>query len=162
MELIKTNGVDIRSWCPDIEESALDQMKRLAELPFTRYCALMPDAHFGMNMPIGGVLLTENAIVMDAIGVDIGCGVCAIKTNITEDELTEDKSQVLFNLISQSVPTGFAHNSDKRKKELNNRHGDKIDFIVSKSKVEDFEKEHNPIGNYKKEFASQLGTLGGG
>jgi len=45
---------------------------------------------------------------------------------------------------------------------LNNRHGDKIDFIVSKSKVEDFEKEHNPIGNYKKEFASQLGTLGGG
>jgi len=160
MEIIKTNGIDIHSWCPDIEESALGQMQKLAELPFARFCALMPDAHMGQNMPIGGVLATENTIVMDAIGIDIGCGVCAIKSNLTESDLTEDKSQVIFNLISQVVPTGFSHNTGKKQNQLLKSHGDKIDFIVGKSKVE--KTASNPIGNYKKEFASQLGTLGGG
>lgn len=162
MKIIKTNGAYIRSWCPDIEKSALDQMIRLAELPFTRYCALMPDAHMGMDMPIGGVLLTENALIMNAVGVDAGCGMCAIKTSLTEDDLTDENSNIIFNLISESVPTGFSHNTDKRIQDLTNRYSNEIDNIILETDIESISLTHNPIGNYRKDFASQLGTLGGG
>lgn len=161
MQKIDTNGVTIRSWCPSIEEGALDQMKAIAELPYVKECCLMPDAHFGTVMPIGGVVSTDNVVVPQMVGVDIGCGVCALKTDVMVDELTDDKSKIIFNLISQNVPVGFSHNTCQRIKYLANKYEDKYNYIVDKSKIQ--LNNDTPIGETSsKAFFSQLGTLGGG
>jgi hypothetical protein len=64
---------------PDLEGSVLEQATNLSNLPFAiRHVALMPDAHAGYGMPIGGVLFADGAVVPYAIGVDIGCGVVLV------------------------------------------------------------------------------------
>ena len=74
MQVITTEAKPIKSWCPDIEEGALDQAKNLANLPFVfKHVALMPDTHLGYGMPIGGVIATQGVVVPNAVGVDIGC-----------------------------------------------------------------------------------------
>ena len=81
------NSKPIFNWCPDIEEEALNQMKNLAKLPFVEHCALMPDAHLGVSMPIGGVLATMGVIIPNAVGVDVGCGLAAFKTNLKIEDI---------------------------------------------------------------------------
>lgn len=162
MEIIQTNGVDIRSWCPNPEEKALEQMRVIAELPYVREVCLMPDGHLGQNMCIGGVVSCENVVVPDFVGSDCGCGMCAIRTNLKEEDLTDSAKKTIFNMLSERLPVGFAHNTDKRQNELTKKHEQKIDFILDKSKISEFSPVHNPIGNVRKEFVSQLGTLGGG
>ena len=74
----KPGKVPIKSWAPDLEHYALDQATNLSNLPFAmRHVPLMPDAHAGYGMPIGGVLFADGAVVPYAIGVDIGCGVAS-------------------------------------------------------------------------------------
>ncbi len=83
MKVITGNRVPIKMWLEEIEESALEQARNLAMLPFAfHHIALMPDAHAGMGMPIGGVLAADGVLVPNAVGADIGCGMCAIKTNL--------------------------------------------------------------------------------
>jgi tRNA-splicing ligase RtcB (3'-phosphate/5'-hydroxy nucleic acid ligase) len=164
MEIIKTNGVDIRSWCSDPEEQTIEQTKIIAELPYVREVCLMPDGHLGQNMCIGGVVATENVVVPDFCGVDVGCGMCVLKTNLTETDLTESVCQILFNMISERLPVGFAHNTDKRRKTLINQYEQKLDFIIQESRIETTHgtMDHNPVGDYRKGFFDQLGTLGSG
>ena len=65
----KPGKVPIKSWVPDLEGSVLDQATNLSNLPFAiRHVALMPDAHAGYGMPIGGVLFADGAVVPYAIG----------------------------------------------------------------------------------------------
>ena len=156
------NGCKIFSWCPTIEESALEQMETLARLPFIKYACLMPDAHFGMQMPIGGVIACDNVVIPNAVGVDIGCGMGAIKTSLNKSEIEdEDLRKNILHSLSRGIPVGFSHNSGKRANELKNRFDEKIQYIIKKT-VKDVAKDHNPIGSFENEFASQLGTLGGG
>ena len=76
----KPGNVPIKSWAVPLEGSALEQATNLSNLPFAiDYVALMPDAHTGYGMPIGGVLFAETAVVPYAIGVDIGCGVALVE-----------------------------------------------------------------------------------
>ena len=85
-KIILGNRVPIKAWLADIEDGALQQATNLADLPFAfRHVALMPDCHQGYGMPIGGVLATHNVIIPNAVGVDIGCGMCAVKTSLTPD-----------------------------------------------------------------------------
>ena len=79
MEKVISNGtVPLKLWLDPIEEGALEQAKHLTELPFTfSHVAIMPDAHQGYGMPIGGVLALKDTIIPNAVGVDIGCGMCA-------------------------------------------------------------------------------------
>ncbi len=84
----KTGKVPIKSWVPDLEGSVLEQATNLSNLPFAiRHVALMPDAHAGYGMPIGGVLFADGAVVPYAIGVDIGCGVVLVETDLTVETL---------------------------------------------------------------------------
>ena len=71
-----------------IEESALYQMHSAAKLPVSLAGALMPDAHSGYGLPIGGVLATENAVIPYGVGVDIGCRMCLSVFDIHPEELT--------------------------------------------------------------------------
>lgn len=102
-------GLDIMSWAGNLDGKALEQARNLAFLPVARgHIALMPDAHGGYGMPIGGVLFTERAVVPYAIGVDIGCGVVLVDLHITRDELIESGNfPLVLKTVKDNVPTGF-------------------------------------------------------
>ena len=107
---ITTEKKPIKLWLDDIEEGALTQAKNLANLPFTfKHVAIMPDAHLGYGMPIGGVLATEDVIIPNAVGVDIGCGVCAVQTSRTNIRPEELKN--IMALIRGEIPVGFKHHN---------------------------------------------------
>jgi tRNA-splicing ligase RtcB (3'-phosphate/5'-hydroxy nucleic acid ligase) len=80
--------VPIKAWLEDLESGALEQAMHLANLPFIHHhVALMPDAHQGYGMPVGGVLAAKGSVVPNAVGVDIGCGMQARRTNVKERSL---------------------------------------------------------------------------
>ena len=96
------------SWAVPLEGSALEQATNLSNLPFAiDHVALMPDAHAGYGMPIGGVLFAERAVVPYAIGVDIGCGVALVETDLTVETLAPDELDRVLEAIDAGVPTGF-------------------------------------------------------
>jgi len=100
--------VPIKSWAPDLEGSALAQATNLSNLPFAiDHVALMPDGHAGYGMPIGGVLFADKAVVPYAIGVDIGCGVALVETDLTVDDLRQGILEKVLAEIDRGVPTGF-------------------------------------------------------
>jgi hypothetical protein len=93
----KPGKVPIKSWVPDLEGSVLDQATNLSNLPFAiRHVALMPDAHAGYGMPIGGVLFADGAVVPYAIGVDIGCGVALVETDLTVGSRVRREAVAIF------------------------------------------------------------------
>ena len=92
-------------WLNDIEDGALEQAKHLANLPFAfKHITIMPDCHQGYGMPIGGVIATEKVIVPNAVGVDIGCGMCAVKTSLTSIDTTTLKK--IMSEIREVIPLG--------------------------------------------------------
>lgn len=107
MKEISTEKRPIKMWLEDIEDGALEQAKNLANLPFTyKHVAIMPDSHQGYGMPIGGVLATEGVIIPNAVGVDIGCGMCAVKTSLIDIDTETLKS--IMGETRKVVPVGFA------------------------------------------------------
>jgi len=110
MEILEGARLPIFSWAVDVEAESLRQARNLGNLEVARdHAALMPDAHSGFGMPIGGVLFTEGSVVPYAIGVDIGCGVQVARTNLVwEDSLTPAKLRAVLRQIQRDVPTGFA------------------------------------------------------
>jgi tRNA-splicing ligase RtcB len=137
--------VPIKSWCENPEAGAIKQAENMANLPFTfRHVALMPDTHQGFGMPIGGVLATDNVIIPNAVGVDIGCGMCSIESNIQtwdRELLTEAIKEIRYN-----VPVGFSRH-------LTAKPVDKLPASTSPNAY--YEKFLEPS-------LFQLGTLGGG
>jgi len=104
----KPGRVPIKSWARDLEAKALEQAINLSNLPFAiRHVALMPDAHAGYGMPIGGVLFADKAIVPYAIGVDIGCGVALAETDLSVDSLNRDELDRTLAEIYARVPVGM-------------------------------------------------------
>ncbi len=104
---IQPGRVPIRSWVPDLDQRTLAQATNLSNLPFAlEHVALMPDAHAGYGMPIGGVLFAERAVVPYAIGVDIGCGVALAETDLTIQSVSReelDRTLAETDLTIQSV-----------------------------------------------------------
>jgi len=108
MKIISDNRLIIKSWCNQPEQSAIEQASNLANLPFAyHHIALMPDTHQGYGMPIGAVLATENVIVPNAVGVDIGCGMVACKTKYTY--LAKEQIKQIIDNIRKMVPVGLSH-----------------------------------------------------
>jgi len=113
IKVIPTDRVPIKMWLNDIEDGAMAQALNLATLPFIfKHLAIMPDAHQGYGMPIGGVLATKGAIIPNAVGVDIGCGMCAVKTSLMEAD-TETLKKIMGK-IREQVPVGFEHHKEKQ------------------------------------------------
>jgi tRNA-splicing ligase RtcB len=99
--------VPIKSWVKDLEGGALAQATNLSNLPFAiRHVALMPDAHSGYGMPIGGVLFADRAVVPYGIGVDIGCGVALVETDLTVESLGADGLKATLAQMARDVPVG--------------------------------------------------------
>ena len=105
--VIETGRVPIKSWATDLEGAAMAQATNLSNLPFAiRHVALMADAHAGYGMPIGGVLFADRAVVPYGIGVDIGCGVALVDTDLTVDTLPRDALDRTLAEIARRVPVG--------------------------------------------------------
>ena len=100
--------IHIRSWCPEIEPTAMVQAENLARHPALRHhVALMPDCHCGIGMPIGGVIAAKDAVIPAAVGVDIGCGMIAVETDIPAERLSEMRfRREIHSHIKRLVPVG--------------------------------------------------------
>jgi tRNA-splicing ligase RtcB len=108
MKVLSEARIPIKNWAPRLDQGAHDQAVNLANLPFAiSHVALMPDAHTGFGMPIGGVLFADKAVVPYGIGVDIGCGVALARTDVTVARLKRDRLGRILTMIEKSVPTGM-------------------------------------------------------
>ena len=105
MEWIKDEdnfNVPVKSWCKDIEEGAMAQAADLAKHPVVfRHVALMPDCHQGYGMPIGGVIACTNAVIPNAVGVDIGCGMVAVRTSIDVSDTTRGQLRNIVKMVKE-------------------------------------------------------------
>lgn len=143
----------ILCWCKKPEDGAIKQAENIEKHPclFGNVC-LMPDTHEGYGMPIGGVVALKNAICPNMVGVDIGCGMLAVKTsltNITTEELKNilGGSKEYQGGIRANIPVGFDHHKKDQEHPI----------------FEDKNWEKSII--CKQEYNSakiQIGTLGGG
>lgn len=108
MKTIDTEKKPIKLWLQELDSDTLAQAKNLANLPFIHsHIAIMPDAHVGYGMPIGGVAATNGVVIPNAVGVDIGCGVHAVQTSLRN--LEKGQLKKLLQAIRRNVPLGFKH-----------------------------------------------------
>ena len=154
----------IKSWASQVEDSCVAQAQNLANLPFTiSHVALMPDAHPGYGMPIGGVLFADKAIVPYAVGVDIGCGVALMSTGLVADDLLGTRAdgasvlQRVLDSIALRVPVGNGPGA---------QHAEgfwpSLDWKPMLGEVPDIGSFSQAALDAVMAAESQLGTLGGG
>src|SRR6202171_6805926 len=95
--LTTESGVPIKAWTKGVqlEDQALKQLLNVAQLPFIfKWVAVMPDVHWGIGATVGSVIPTKGAIIPAAVGVDIGCGMMAVRTTLTASDLPESLRDV--------------------------------------------------------------------
>ncbi len=156
-QFIDTGAAPIKAWTRGVpvEEAALQQLYNVASLPFVyRHVAAMPDVHWGLGATVGSVIPTKGAISPAAVGVDIGCGMAAMRTSLTSHDLPGDLSK-LRAAIERVVPLGFGVNQT-------------VDGSVKSVWEHRFETgykwlmEKYPKVSTKRHPSFQLGSLGGG
>src|SRR5688572_7340725 len=109
------DGKPIRSWTVGVpfEPDARAQLERIARLPFIhRHVAVMPDVHLGKGATVGSVIATRRAIIPAAVGVDIGCGMIAVRTTLTASDLPDNLAGVRSD-IERAVPHGRTANGGR-------------------------------------------------
>lgn len=111
-DYIETSNAPIKAWIRgvELEDSARAQLMNVASLPFIhKHVAVMPDVHWGMGATVGSVIATKGAVIPAAVGVDIGCGMIAVKTNLRADQLPDSLKDVR-SAIEKAVPHGRTAN----------------------------------------------------
>ena len=150
-------GPNVLSWLPaeQIEDSAMQQIENLSRMPFIfKHVAVMPDCHFGMGATVGSVIPTNRAIIPAAVGVDIGCGMIAVKTPLTREDLPEDLSDIR-KAIEHQVPLSAGHYNRSIKKTAKPR----IEQLEAKAAELDRLDFYDKLD---KNWRKQLGSLGSG
>src|ERR1051325_8678659 len=107
-EIIESYGKPIKAWTRgvQVEDAAKAQLENVAGLPFIhKHIAVMPDVHWGMGATVGSVIPTVGAIIPAAVGVDIGCGMMAVKPSVRAEHLP-DSLAALRGAIEAAVPHG--------------------------------------------------------
>lgn len=134
-----------------IEKEAMVQIENISKMPFLyKHVAVMPDCHCGKGATVGTVIATKGAIIPAAVGVDIGCGMIAVKTNLTKSQIEPVKKELL-NSITRSIPmsAGKFNNSITESAQI------RIDSLKRLAGDIDYNK-------FSKNWEVSLGTLGGG
>lgn len=159
-EAIETHAGQIKAWIKGvpIDEGALGQLRNVAGLPFVHsHIAVMPDVHFGRGATVGSVIPTKGAIIPAAVGVDIGCGMMAIRTNLKACNLPDNLARTRDE-IERAVPVGNGKGGNHRNMP------DSISTRVGESGLEArlalIKDKHPKVATHK--FSHQMGTLGGG
>jgi tRNA-splicing ligase RtcB len=152
----------IRVWLENqeqIEESCLEQAYHLADLPFLhKWVCLMPDTHTGKGMPIGGVIAAKDVIIPNAVGVDIGCGMNFVSTDIPVSELRSVTTgngtlvQAMISDIMRNVPAGYHSHKTRQSSEV-------LDRAQEQDELYRTNEELYPL---IEDAYYQVGTLGGG
>lgn len=144
-QVISTENRPIKLWLDDLEPGALAQAKNLANLPFAfKHIPIMPDSHQGYGMPIGSILATQGVVVPNAVGVDIGCGMCAMRTEL--QEVSKDDLKKVMGIARGLIPLGF------------NQHDKQQDESLMPAGHEELKLVSRGYAKARK----QVGTLGGG
>ena len=147
MITIEGGKLPILSWCKNPEKSCVEQAINLANHPaLIQKVCLMPDAHMGYGMPIGGVIAVKDGIIPNAVGVDIGCGMLSIKTSLTTEDLPYEILEKISEKIHELIPMG-----QRRHQDMCPAH--EIQYDIGFCPIVD-----NEFGNARR----QMGTLGGG
>ena len=143
------------SWASDVEPSTLEQARRTSELPFVfPHLALMPDAHLGKGATVGSVIPTQRAVVPAAVGVDIGCGMIAVRTQFTADDLRARGSLApLREAIEAAVPLS----AGVYNREVLPTAAVRVAELEAKAAGDDVDPDR-----YTANWRLQLGTLGSG
>ncbi|MGL1937220.1 MAG: RtcB family protein [Fibrobacterales bacterium] len=163
--VISTGKYPIKSWTTGVpfEDSAQEQMLNVANLPFIhKWVAAMPDVHAGMGATIGSVIPTKGAVIPAAVGVDIGCGMMAARTNMNATDLPKDLKS-LRTAIERAVPHGMCKN--KRSRDTGSWHN--IPERTQKRWDAELAERYDAICSThpvlkKANSINQLGTLGSG
>ena len=150
--------VPVKVWTRDIEPEALQQLINVSQLPIVYgHIAAMPDVHLGIGATVGSVIPTRGAIIPAAVGVDIGCGMNAVRLSLTAAQLP-DKLHRLRSAIEAAVPVGVdQHAAGRVRARTVSSLDQRLDAIVAR---------HPALATMQKRFDEtwlcQLGTLGGG
>lgn len=163
MKIIHEEGSrPILLWTEDVEPAALQQLKNIATLPFIdpHGVAAMPDVHHGIGATVGSVIATDKAIIPAAVGVDIGCGMAAVRLAGARQEHLPDSLAQIRSEIERTIPTGF----DRHRPGEQNR--TRVDELYHPF-LRTIEAKHPGIFAKRKDapyeiIASQFGSLGGG
>ncbi|MEM7553658.1 MAG: RtcB family protein [Cyanobacteria bacterium P01_A01_bin.84] len=150
-ELQLNSESPVISWANhELGEKEAKMAKNVASLPFVfKHVALMPDVHLGKGALVGSVIATKEAIIPAAVGVDIGCGMSAIKTSFRGEKLA-GKLKKIRQDIEAAIPTGFDENKEVEKSATNWQHWS------------DFKDLHRGVQDLETKSQRQLGSLGGG
>lgn len=142
---------DILSWANhefSIEEQSM--LRNVSRLPcLFKHVALMPDAHLGKGSMVGSVVATKDAVIPATVGVDIGCGMMAVKTPF-KSGILDGKLKELRSKIEEAIPTGFS------------QYGESVDESSYWEGWDEFANLHEGVSDRKAKAMKQLGTLGGG
>src|SRR5499433_2725935 len=159
MSLARLRGqtVDVRLWTPvdQVESQALTQLRNIASLPWVAHVAVMPDVHFGKGATVGSVIGMRGAVSPAAVGVDIGCGMGAVRTSLTAADLPESLRAIRSDL-EDAIPVGFAAHGALVKPEAPRLRAEVKGLLAG---FEDLDPAVKDLGG---RAAKQLGTLGGG
>ncbi|MGW3372378.1 RtcB family protein [Streptomyces hydrogenans] len=151
--------VPIRMWTDPstVEGGAMQQLRNVATLPWIKGLAVMPDVHYGKGATVGSVIAMKDAVCPAAVGVDIGCGMSAVKTSLTANDLPADLSR-LRSKIEQVIPVGRGmHREEVEPKRL---------YQFPTAGWDDFWSRFDGVADvvkFRRDRATlQMGTLGGG
>lgn len=150
--ILKGERVPIRIWADlaELESEAIDQLKNMARLPWVfSHVAAMPDVHTGIGATIGSVMALKGAVAPAAVGVDIGCGMTAVRSSLTAGQLP-DSLRELRASVEQAIPTGFSE------------HRDPVGWPAAESLFRAFRSLDPKVRDLEAKARRQLGTLGGG
>ena len=151
-------GVPVKIFTNDIDSDSIEQLKKMAQLQFIySHIAVMPDVHVGKGATVGSVIPTKNAIIPAAVGVEIGCGMNAVRLNLKASQLPDNLAP-LRHAIERKVPVGF---------ELHKQIKAKASSIIPLEKrLQPIIQKHPGLVRMLRKFDAtwqkQLGTLGGG
>ena len=163
MFVVNNNGAKpIKIWNTSVEtldEKCIEQVGNLSRLPFIhKWVALMPDAHAGKGMPIGGVIACDGVVIPNAVGVDIGCGMAFVQTDIPVSVLRETITgsgnlvQAICGDILRNIPTGFNHYKKPQESAVLDK---------AKAELSKYEDDAELLPQIDEGYF-QIGTLGGG
>jgi tRNA-splicing ligase RtcB (3'-phosphate/5'-hydroxy nucleic acid ligase) len=162
--VIEGTGAVIKAWNRGVpfEAGAITQTQKVASLPFVKGVALMPDCHIGYGCTVGSVIAADGAICPSIVGVDIGCGMIAVRTNLTYEDVA-GKTKQIYDAIYKAVPTGRTNDGGE---------GDRgawhdVPLDISDIWFKEFFLDYEYLcakhpGARSKNAAKQLGTLGTG
>ncbi|MGW4222867.1 RtcB family protein [Streptomyces bauhiniae] len=151
--------VPVRMWTDPatVEDGALRQLQNVATLPWIEGLAVMPDVHYGKGATVGSVIAMRDAVCPAAVGVDIGCGMSAVKTSLTANDLPGDLTH-LRSRIEQAIPVGRGmHTTALDPSRFHALPTSGWDAFWSR-----FDSVAEPVRFRRERAASQMGTLGGG